>query len=272
MISCSILKAAGALAIIGGLTLTQAAPKQPTLKSKKEQDAYMAIVNATDSDSRMKAVDDFLVKFADTELKSIALVIAAETARSQNNFEKMIIYSERALEADPENYQAMLMLATGIASRTREFDLDKEEKLAKSEKYARSALDLIAKAEKPNPNIPDEQWTAAKKDFVSSAHEALGLSALVRKKYDVASAELKMAVEGSATPDQASMVRLASAYNHAGKPDDAIAMIDKVLALPDLNPQVKQFAQAEKNNSIKLKSGGAKPPSAAPTQVEVKKP
>jgi hypothetical protein len=268
----SILRAAGALVVAGSLMLTEAAPKQPTLKSKKEQDAYMAIVNAPDANARIAAIDDFLVKFADTELKPVVLVIAAETAQSQNNFEKMMIYAERALEADPESYQSMLMIAHGIAARTREFDLDKEEKLTKADKYAHSALDLIAKAEKPNAQVTDEQWTAAKKDYAATAHEALGLSAMVRKKYDVAVSELNTAVTGAATADPSSMVRLASAYNFAGKPDEAIATIDKLVAMPNLNPQVKQVAMMEKDKATRLKSGGKPASAATPPQVDVKKP
>jgi hypothetical protein len=96
---------------------------------------------------------------------------------------------------------------------------------------------------------------------------------MVRKKYDVAITELKAAVDGAATPDQSTMVRLASAYNAAGKPDEAIATIDKLMAMPDLNPQVKQVATLEKDKATKLKSAGGKPSSApAPSQVEVKKP
>jgi tetratricopeptide (TPR) repeat protein len=166
------------------------------------------------------------------------------------------------------------MLANGIAQKTREFDLDKEEKLAKSEKYAKTAMDLIKVAAKPRPDITDAQWVEAKKDYMSQAHEALGLSAMVRKKYDVAASEFKTAVEGAPTPDQSTMVRLASAYDLNGKPDDAIAVLDKLMAMPDLNPQIKQFAEKEKVTAMKLKTGAAKPPAtgtAPPPQVEVKK-
>ena len=70
------------------------------------------------------------------------------------------------------------------------------------------------------------------------------------------------------------MVRLAAAYNLSGKPDDALPVLDKVMAMPDLNPQIKQVAQNEKVNAMKLKSAGAKPGTspAPPPQVEVKKP
>jgi predicted Zn-dependent protease len=65
---------------------------------------------------------------------------------------------------------------------------------------------------------------------------------LSRKKYDAAAAEFKQAAEGA--PDEPTyQVRLASALQQGGKNDEAIAICDKVLATPNLNPQVKQVAQ-----------------------------
>ena len=40
---------------------------------------------------------------------------------------------------------------------------------------------------------------------------------------------------------------MGSAYTDAGKPDEAIAALDKVLAMPNLPDQFKQVAQAEKD-------------------------
>jgi len=66
---------------------------------------------------------------------------------------------------------------------------------------------------------------------------------------------------------------LASAQ--AGKPDDAIAILDKVMADDKVHPQIRQVAQAERVRAIQAKGGGAKPASpstpAAPTVVEPKK-
>ena len=93
-----------------------------------------------------------------------------------------------------------------------------------------------------------------------AAHEAYALSAMLRKKYDVAISEFKQSIEGAATPDPATMVRLGQAYNLAGKYDDAIAILDKVMAGADVHPQIKQFAQAERVRAIQAKGAGAKPP------------
>ena len=69
------------------------------------------------------------------------------------------------------------------------------------------------------------------------------------------------------------MVRLASAYSTAGKYDEAVATIDKVLAMPDVHPQVKQVASAEKARALTAKAGGGPKPAPTPQvpQVEIKK-
>lgn len=256
----TILTSAAALLLTAAISFAQPKPK-----SQKEVDAIMAIQNATDPAARIAAVENLVTKFADTEFKSFALMIAAASAQQMNDYEKMVVYSERTLEADPKNYQAMLMLSGGLAQRTREHDLDKEEKLGRSEKLANQAIEIIKTSPKPNPQITDEQWEAAKKDATAQAYEALGQAAMVRKKPDVAAQNWKMAVEGAASPDPATMVRLAAAYNQMNKPDEAIAVLDKLNAMPEVHPQIKSAATEQRNVAVKLKGGaGAAKPAATP--------
>ena len=269
------VKAFVGLACAASLLFGQAAPvaKQPKPKSPKEVEAVMAMFNAQDPDARIKAANELVLKFADTEFKELAMLMVALSYQQKNDAENMILYAERTLESNPQNYQAMLMIAEALAQRTRENDLDREEKLVRSEKLANGAMEAINKAPKPRADVTDEQWTGAKKDFAAQAHQALGMGAMVRKKYDVAIAELKTATEVGTQPDPATMVRLGAVYNMAGKPDEAIAVLDKVMAMSDLHATIRQFAQAEKVRAIQAKGGGAKPaaPAHAPAQVEIKK-
>lgn len=244
--------------------------KQPQPKSEKEVAALQAMFQAADPDSRIAAAQDLLKKFADTEFKAVALYMTAVSYEQKNDFEKMVFFAEETLKADPKHYASMLMLAGGTAKRTRENDLDKEEKLTSSEKYANSALEALKTAQKPNPQITDEQWAGAKKDFEAQAHEAFALIAMVRKKYDVAISEFKLAVDGAAQADPATMVRLGQAYNLAGKPDDAIAILDKVMANAEVHPQIKQFAQAERVRAVQAKGGPPKPAATPPPAAQPK--
>jgi tetratricopeptide (TPR) repeat protein len=246
-------------ALVAGLAFGQAQPKP---KSQKEVEAIQAIFNAQDPDARIAAADKLLVDFADTEFKAIALQVAAASAQQKNDFEKMVLYAERTLEADPKNYAAMLMLANGIAQRTREFDLDKEEKLGRSEKYAKSAMEIVKTAEKPRADIPDADWDNAKKSYMAQGYEALGLSAMVRKKYGDAATQFQAALDAS--PEPATVVRLAAAHNLANQPDQAIAVLDKLNTMADVHPAIKSAAAQERNNSVKLKGGPAAAKPATP--------
>lgn len=235
---------------------------QPKPKSQKEVEALLAVQNAKTPDERIAAVENLLTKFADTEFKAWALEAAAEAAQQKGDYAQMMVYGQRTLEADPKNYQAMLLMSRGIASQTKKYDLDKEEKLAKAEKYAHSAIDLLKDAPKPNPQITDQQWNAAKLDLTAEGHEALAMILQDREKYDQAIAEYQAAISGASTPDPATMVRLGETYNQAGKYDDAIATLDKVIAMPDANATVKQVAQNYKQQALKHKAAPA--PSNAP--------
>jgi tetratricopeptide (TPR) repeat protein len=250
----------------GALALAVALPgllAQPKPKSAVELEALKTMFGAQDADARIAACENVLTKFADTEFKAVALYFEALSYDQKHDYEHTVVFGERAIEADPKYYQAMLLLAGVIAQHTKEFDLDREEKLAQVEKYAKTTIELLKDAPKPNTSITDDQWTAAKKDLASQAHAALGMGAMARRKYDVAESEFKFAIDGVDKPDPATMVRLGKVYSDDGKYDDAIAQFDKVMAMQDINVQVKQVAQAERVRAIQKKNP-AKPADAAP--------
>jgi len=246
----SIGRMAAGLALVAALAFGQ---KQPQPKSQKEVDALQAMFNAPNADARIAAADALLKNFADTEFKAIALYMQTVSAEEKNDYEKIVLFGERTLEANPKDFAVMLILARNIAAKTREFDLDKEEKLGRAEKYAKEAIELAKVAPKPRPDLEDAQWEAAKKDFVAQGHQALAISATVRKKTDVAIQQYELAISSAAQVDQADRVRLAAAYNTAGRHDDAIKVLDEALADAQLNPAIRNAATAEKMKSTKAK-------------------
>lgn len=274
----------------GSLALAIAVPgllAQPKPKSKGEVEALQAMFGTQNPDARIAACENVLTKFKDTEFKSTVLYFEAFSYEQKGDYEHSVVYGEQTLAADPQHYEAMLLLAREIAQHTKEFDLDKADKLARVDKYAHGALEILKTAQKPRADIPDDTWAAAKRDYESEAHEALGVAALVEKKSDVAETEFKAALGNEAKPDPGIMVRLGMAYSQGGKYDEAIAMFDKVMAMPDVNPQFRQYAQAERVRAFQKKNpkpaqppapagaaapaNGSAPANPAPPQPEVKK-
>jgi tetratricopeptide (TPR) repeat protein len=231
-------------------TLAPAQKKVP----KKEFDAYNAVVNSTSPDATIEAADKFIENFADSTLKSQVLLLAADAAERKNDIPKAITYAQNALDLDSKNYEAMLLISGELARTTREHDLDREEKLTKADKLAHDAIEAVTAATKPNATTPDDKWEAHKKDKVAEAHTDLGMIAADRKKLDVAIAEYKTAVDTAVTMDPTTMIRLGGAYDDAGKPDEAIAVLDRVLAMPNLQPNLKPFVQKEKARAEAIKN------------------
>src|SRR6476620_4240252 len=119
-----------------------AGPKQPTPKSQDEVTAIQAMFAAQPNgpDAIIKAADELLTKFADTEFKELAYYIQAEAYQQKKDLTKAQVIAEQAMALNPKSYQAAIMLAELITQQTGTNDLDREEKLGKTEKYAKDAI------------------------------------------------------------------------------------------------------------------------------------
>ncbi|MBI2689387.1 MAG: hypothetical protein HYX27_24030 [Acidobacteria bacterium] len=245
-------------ASVAGVALLLAQGKQPAPKSQKEVDALNAMFQAADNDARIKAANELLTKFADTDFKPLALYMITNSYNEKKDSTNTIVYGERVIEADPKSAlsaHARIMIATSLAMTTKEFDFDKEEKLGRGDKLAKEAIEVVKTAPKFNPGLTDEQWDQAKKGYTAEAYIALGMSATVRKNWNDAIANYKLSTETEPS-NGATWVRLGAAQNSAGKYDDAIATLDKVIAQPGVDPAIVNYAKGEKEKAVKAK--GAK--------------
>lgn len=257
----------GILSIAAGLTLAAQQPaapaqqpaappqNQPKPKSQGELDAVKALFAAAQSgpDATITAAENLIDKYKDTEFKEIALYFEAVAYQQKRDPIKAQIYAERVLAINPKNFQANLMVGELITQSVHENDLDKEEKLTKAEKMLNEAITEVNAAEKPNPQLTDQQWADNKKYIVAEADNDLGLVALDRKQYDKAADQFKTA--NDLDPQPAYAVRLASALQNQGKNDEAIAICDKLLADPQLHPAIKAVATQVKNAATAAKAG-----------------
>lgn len=223
------------------------AQKQMKPKSKGEETAIRAMLSAQDPESRIKAADELITKYADTEFKGHALYVEAESYAQIGNNEKAIVFGEQTLEADPKNFQADVLLAKLYASTTKSTDLDKEEKLTKAAKFANDALEVLKTAEKPNPQLTDADWTSAKNDFAGQCYFALGIVAAFHNKMDEANESFTKVAEMDADPTD--LIRAGRVLIDLKKYEASIPWFDKAAASPNATAQIKQIATNDKTRA-----------------------
>jgi len=112
----------GALALAAGVSslMAQAAPpKAPAPKSKDELAAVQALFTATRNgpDATIKAAEDLLTKFADTDFKMWRCSPRPRPTSRSGTPARRRFTPSRALEANPRNFQATLMLAELLAQK-----------------------------------------------------------------------------------------------------------------------------------------------------------
>lgn len=245
------------IALAAAITLQ--AQQGPKPKSQKEVDALQkvqAAAQAQNYDGEIQAINYVLENFADTEYKPMLLSMAMDAAQRKGDQAQMTVYGERAIEADPNNIPARVLMAESIASKTRENDLDKDQSLKKVDDYANKALDLLKTANNPPMGMTADQWPQYKQELTAQAYDALGQAADLRKNYPDAIKDFKAAIDAQPT-NPVPMARLAKAYVGAKQYDEAVSTADKVLAMNDAPASVKQFAQSQKDAATKLKAAPA---------------
>lgn len=226
-------------------------PKGPHPKSREENAALNAMLTSQDPDEQIKITTDLLDKFPDTDYKAQVLFFQARAYHNKKDDSNAIVSAERSLEADPKNTGTLLLLAEIYSRTTRSTDLNMDERLTKSDKYANDAIALLATAEKPKPDMPDADWASFKQGENERAYMALGLSALLRKKYDEAKADFDKGMGLDAEP--LDMLYIERAYTTAKRYDDALTWIDKAAANPNSNDRIKQIAASDKTRVEALK-------------------
>ena len=232
-------------------------------KSPKESQAILAVQVAKTPDERIQAIENVLTNFADTEFKVALLQMAVGAEQQKDDYAQTIFYADRLLKADPNNAFALVTLASETARHTRENDLDKDESLAKVDKWAKAAVEAAKVMPKARPDIPDADWEGFRKDMEAQAYEALGMADAVRKNFDGAATNYRQALEIASSQNPATLVRLAQAYVNSGKLDNAMFTLDKAINTPNVPPQVKSVAEAMKNDVAKRKGATAPKPAAA---------
>jgi hypothetical protein len=246
-----------------------AGKRQPQAKSKEEYAAYTSLIQLTDPAAMEKAADDFVAKFPDSELKGAVYQRTMATYQTSGNDEKTLDMGHKAIAYNPDDPAVLVSMAELIAGRTRETDLDKDDRLAEATKYANHALETVTDFPAP-PQMPPDQVAKIKDEMRGSAYSALGMAAFTNKKYEDSIANFTKSIDVTKeNPDPTVFLRLTLAYDKAGRYSEGLETAKKTLALPGVSQQVTQLATNEKNRLEKLAANSIKPAAApAPTSPQ----
>jgi tetratricopeptide (TPR) repeat protein len=214
-------------------------------KSAAEASAVQAMLQAQTPDDQIKTADELIAKYSSTNYKAYALFTAAGAYDQKGDHAKAIAYCEKALAADPKDFDAEILMANVIASNTSDGDPDKADKLARVEKAAKHALDVIKTAPKPHLfQMTDGEWASTKNSAASQAWQVLAMAATIEKNADEAIADYQKGL--ALTPDPGLMIRVGRALEAFQKYDDALGWFDKAIASPSADAQLKDVAAHDK--------------------------
>ena len=233
--------------------------RPPAAKTQPEFDAYKAAVAQTDAAALEKAADDFATKFPDSELRGLLYTAAEQRYQSANNADKMMDMARKVLAIDPDDPAALVGLAQGIAERTHDTDLDRDQRIAEAKKNAERSL-VTVETDVPASGYPPDQLVAYKGFLRSEAYAILGKLAADAKNWPEAESNLRKSIDAlPQQPDPVAVFRLAVALDMQNKYPEALKFANQAVDLTKDRPDsgVGKAAREEQDRLTKLNGGSA---------------
>lgn|SRR6185437_7667407 len=238
----------------------------PSAKTQDEFAAYQAAANTSDPAAAEKAADDFAAKYPQSDLRGLLYSNLMRKYQQANDSEKTLETARKVLTYEPNDPVALVMAATVLAERTRESDLDRDERYDESVKDAQKALETVNTDLMAPNSITPEQLDGAKKMLMSMAHSAIGMVDLDRKDDAAAQQQFQQSIALS-PPGQVeplTYLRLALAQDHLKQYSDALTSANKAVSTAPPNSPVAMLAKQEVDRLSKLTGSGTTPPPATP--------
>jgi tetratricopeptide (TPR) repeat protein len=242
----------------------QAAPAQggpaqtklpPQAKTQPEFDAYKVAAANTDPAAFEKAADDFATKFPDSELRVLLYKNAMRLYQSANNGEKTEAMGRKVLNFDGDDPEALVMVAEVIAERTRDSDLDKDQRYDEATKMAQKATSTIDTDVNVPAGTPQDKIDAYKSLLRSNAYSIVGTIAYKKDNYPLAQENLQKSIDAFPSQlDPVVVLRLALSLDKQQKYPEALKVANRALevAQAQKNAQVETVAQRERDRLQQL--------------------
>lgn len=238
----------------------------PQAKTAEEHQAYLAAVARPNPGEEEAAAKAFEAKFPASELRAPLYQDLMTKYQNANNADKTIEMGRKVIQLDPDNTVVLVMTANVLAERTRETDLDRDERYKEAMKYAQRGLDTVNAGLSIQAGTPPEKAEELKALVRSMALAAMGTVELNRRNDAAAEQHLRQAVQlNTVQPDAVTYLRLAIALDHQQKYAEALQAANKALELSPQGP-MGDLARQERDRLTKLTAAATPPakPVASP--------
>jgi tetratricopeptide (TPR) repeat protein len=166
----------------------------------------------------------------------------------------MLEVSQKLLTLDPDDPQALLGVSQVLAERTRDTDLDKDQRIAEARKDAQRAL-VTVDTDIP-AGLPAEKVDVYKGYVRSEAYAILGTLDFNAKAWADAEGNLRKSIEAYPQEvDPIAVFRLSVALDMQNKYPDALKYANQAVDLTKAGTNAGDAARKEKDRLIQLVGG-----------------
>lgn len=238
--------------------------RPPQAKTQPEFDAFNAATKNTDPAALEKAADDFAAKFPDSELRVLLYKAAMRAYQNANNADKMLDMGRKCLTFDPNDPEALIDVAEVLTERTRDTDLDKDQRLDEATKAAQKALTTVDTDVAFPAGTPQDKVDQYKGMLRSSAYSVLGALDFNKNNFAGAETNFRKSIDAfPQQPDAVTVLRLSLALDRQGKYPEALTFANKAVDMTQEGSGAGPLARRERDRLLQLTGG--KPAGTAPT-------
>jgi len=186
-----------------------------------------------------------------------------------NNADKMMEMGRKVLKIDPDNPTALVGVAQVLAERTRDTDLDKDQRLDEAMKLAQRSLTTVDTDIAPRADTPQEKIDAFKGVLRSSAYAIMGTLEFNKEKYADAENYYRKSMDAyPAQLDPVVVLRLALALDKQGKYPEALKEANHAVELTQEGSTAGGLARRERDRLVQLTGGSPTPASKPPASAQ----
>ena len=237
-----------------------AGKRPPQAKTQAEFDAYKTANALTDPAAQEKAADDFAAKFPDSELRVVLWKAVMRSYQRTGNSDKTVETARKGLALDGDDPELLVTVAGELAEKTRDTDLDKDQRLDEAMKMAQKALQTVDTDVAIPANTPQEQIDAYKGQLRSFAYSIIGTLEFKKDNFAGAETDLRKSIDAyPSQPDPVVVLRLAISLDRQSKYPEALKEANRAVELTQDGTGAGKLARQERDRLTQLVPGAAKP-------------